>query len=84
MYRKQIFKSPSDGLVLGFRYTLRVFTSFMNMVKKPDKNTKLSVSILLWHVITAMRVLGWVFKLAVTIYDLLYGIGLGLMNWGYY
>lgn len=84
MFRKQIFKSPMDGLILGLRHAWRVLTSFMNMIKKPDKDTKISVMILLWHVSTAMRVLSWVFKLVVTFYDLLYGIVLGFTNWGYY
>ena len=84
MFRKQIFKSPMDGLVYGLRYTWRVFTSFLNMLRKPDKNSKITFETLCMSILTAMRVTAWVFKLVVTFYDLLYVIGLGLVNWGYY
>ena len=84
MFRKQIFKSPLDGLIYGGRYSYRVFTSFLNLVKQPDKNTHITSSVLIWFVIASMRVFGWVLKIVITFYDLLYVIAIGFINWGYY
>jgi hypothetical protein len=84
MFRKQIFKSPSDGFVYGLRYSGRVFTSFFNIIKTPRNINRLSFWILLSFVIAGMKVIPWVLKIIITIYDLFYVIGLGILNWGYY
>ena len=84
MFRKQIFKSPMDGLIYGLRHTWRVFTSFLNLIKKPVKKIKISIFHLLMFISTAQNVFAWVLKVCITLYDLLYVVGLGFFNWGYY
>lgn len=87
IFRKQIFKSPLDGMLFGGKYFWKIFKSVKeDFVRLPKiYNEKYSIIGCFFGVILAiLNIIPWLIKLFITIYDMIYVIGIGFISWGHY
>ena len=85
-FRKQIFKSPVDAAILGGKNWWNTFKSFFVSFSNIGQDYKhyFCFGYIIGFLLCLLKVIFWVPKVLVSTYDLIYVIGMGVLNWGYY